>query len=161
MDMNVVDIEKLMKETRKLASLFRVSTGQTLPVSNELARYDAKRLLLLNNVESKSHDFIFTQGPHQNQQVHIKSRVIFEESKTHYRIGNIKLDLSWQWLGLILYDAHYEPTDIYLSAKEQISQAVFGDSENSITINKFKAISQLVWTKEQGLQWDELWTNLA
>ncbi|HUT41486.1 MAG TPA: hypothetical protein VM011_09110, partial [Gammaproteobacteria bacterium] len=47
----VYSIDKLISETRRLAAEYRRSTGQALPVSAEIARHDAARLLGLTLCE--------------------------------------------------------------------------------------------------------------
>lgn len=156
-------VDRLMQETRKLACMYRQTTGQTLPVSNEIARYDAKHLLNLIPCDASSNpDFLFQQGPFKNKKVQVKSRVIFDEEKTTYRMGQFKLESPWDCIALILYDYQYEPTDIYLCHKKQIEEALQEThlkQNGQISIAKFKVISQLIWTKEQGLEWDDLWQN--
>ena len=45
------DISLLMAQTRKLASDYRNETGQALPVTEELARFDGVTLLKLKKIE--------------------------------------------------------------------------------------------------------------
>ena len=49
--MAVYKLDKLMAETRRLAAEYRRSTGSTLPVSAELAKFDAISLLGLRTLD--------------------------------------------------------------------------------------------------------------
>jgi len=158
--MTVFSIDKLMQETRRLAAQYRQSTGQTLPISGELARYDATRLLQL------SADFKGTKGPLANKIVQIKSRVIFDEQKSGYRIGQLDLGGSWQVCALVLYEASYEPFAIYIASHESILEAKNTISSKTkargaMSLAQFKRIAQCVWTVENGLDWEELWSNAS
>jgi hypothetical protein len=46
--MGIDSIDKLMAEARRLAVEYRQTTGKTLPVTSEIAVYDAIRLLNLD-----------------------------------------------------------------------------------------------------------------
>ncbi len=166
--MTVFSIDKLMQETRRLAAEYRQTTGQTLPVSAELAKYDAARLLKLSSLSAptKSVDFQGTEGPLRDQLVQIKSRVIFDERKSGHRIGQLNLGGAWQICALVLYQANYEPTDIYIvlqsilaEANEHKGNAV--SARGLMSLAQFKRLATLVWTPSNGLEWDELWSNAS
>jgi hypothetical protein len=151
--MTVFAIDKLMQETRRLAVQYRESTGQTLPISTELGRYDAARLLnLIPQNGVKSSDFVGQQDPLTNQVIQIKSRVIFDENKSGYRIGQLDMAANWQITLLVLYDASYEPFAIYAASKEAICEAIAKRSKSSqrglMSLAQFKLISDLIWVPE-------------
>lgn len=158
--MTVFSIDKLMQETRRLATQYRQSTGQTLPISGELARYDAARLLHLS-ADSKG-----TQGPIANQVVQVKSRVIFNEQKSGHRIGQLDLGGHWQICALVLYEANYEPFAIYIASHETILETQSNlanktKARGAMSLAQFKRIAECVWTVEAGLDWNELWSNAS
>ncbi len=166
--MTVFSIDKLMQETRRLATGYRQTTGQTLPVSAELAKYDAARLLKLIPLATpmKSVDYQGTEGPLCDQLVQIKSRVIFDEHKSGHRIGQLNLDGAWQVCALVLYQSDYQPTEIYIVSQTILLEAI-SQKANSVRVRglmslaQFKYLATLVWTQSNGLQWDELWSNAS
>ncbi len=166
--MDTFAVDKLMSETRRIATQYRANTGQTLPVSAELGRYDARKLLLLDlpSKAQKGIDFIATQGPYANKFIQVKSRVIFDEGRKGYRIGQLNLDAAWDIVVLVLYAEDYQPFAIYASSKEDVNAAIEHRSSlhrqrGLMSLSKFKAISTLVWSQENGLEWDEIWSNSA
>jgi hypothetical protein len=166
--MDTFAVDKLMAETRRIATQYRANTGQTLPVSAELGRYDARKLLQLDlpTKPMRGIDFIATTGPFANKLVQVKSRVIFDEDRKGYRIGQLNLDASWEIVVLVLYGEDYQPFAIYATSKEEVIAAIEHRSSlhrqrGLMSLAKFKAISTLVWSQENGLEWDEIWSNSA
>jgi hypothetical protein len=166
--MTVFSIDKLMQETRRLAAEYRQSTGQTLPISGELARYDAARLLKLLPLDKplKSVDFMGSEGPLANQLIQIKSRVIFDKEKTGYRIGQLDVGANWQICALVLYQANYEPTAIYIATQAMIVETLSkrpttAKARGLMSLAQFKRLANLIWTPENGLEWDSLWSNAS
>lgn len=165
--MSVFSIDKLMQETRRLAAEYRQSTGQTLPISGELARYDAARLLRLSPLTTplKSVDFKGLEGPLAEQLIQVKSRVIFDEHKSGYRIGQLNLGADWQICALVLYEANYEPFAIYIATQADIAESLqkrlASSARGQMSLAQFKRLSTLVWTPESGLECDALWSNAS
>ena len=155
--MTVYSIDKLITETRRLAAEFRRSTGQALPVSGEIARHDAARLLGLNVCETRTGgvDAIGT-GQREGQRVQIKSRVVTNEKKSSARIGQLNPNGEWDTLLLVIMDEDYEPCEIYEATKEEIANALSESSSRknrgALSVAKFKNLSWLVWTRETGLE---------
>ena len=155
--MTVYSIDKLITETRRLAAEFRRSTGQALPVSGEIARHDAARLLGLSVCETRTGgvDAIGT-GQREGQRVQIKSRVVTNEKKSSARIGQLNPNGEWDTLLLVIMDEDYEPCEIYEATKEEIANALSESSSRknrgALSVAKFKNISWLVWTRETGLE---------
>ena len=162
--MAVYSIDKLIAETRRLAADFRSSTGQSLPVSGEIARYDAARLLDLNLCEPRVDGVdAIGKGDLKDQRFQIKSRVISQEKKSGTRIGQLNLNGEWNIVLLVIMDEAYEPCEIYAAEREEILQALDESSSSrnrrgALSVSKFKIISQLVWTRENGRE-EEIWTN--
>jgi hypothetical protein len=152
--MSIYSVDKLMLETRRLAAEFYRTTQQALPVTNELAKYDACRLLQCQEPAAVRagvdlHD-------EQGRPIQVKGRVIFDEAKRNYRIGQLSPDGAWEAVFLVLMDAEYETQEIYSASREEIDVALQRqDNEprerrGAMSVNKFKAIGQLCWTREQG-----------
>ncbi|MBS0287667.1 MAG: hypothetical protein JSR17_10245 [Proteobacteria bacterium] len=164
--MNTIAVDALMNQTRQLAALYRQTTGQTLPVSAELGRYDAACLLGLQpgpKPPIAGVDFIGCEGPYHCKSIQVKSRVIFNENSNSARIGQLNLAMPWEIVLLVLYDENYQPFAIYGATKEEVVEAIAKATarlkRGAMSLAKFKVISQLVWTQENGLEWDEIWTN--
>lgn len=167
LSVTVFSIDKLMQETRRLAAQYRQSTGQTLPISGELARYDAARLLGLVPLSTplKGVDFKGVEGPLAEKHIQVKSRVIFDENKSGYRIGQLNLDGEWQLCALVLYEANYEPYAIYIATQTDIAESLekrrASNVRGQMSLAQFKHFATLVWTLESGLEWDDLLSNAS
>ena len=153
--MSIYSIDKLIAETRRLAAEFRRSTGQTLPVSGEIARYDAARLLGLTLCDERTGgvDAIGT-GQREGQRIQIKSRIITSEKKSGARIGQLNTNGEWDTVMLVIMDSNYEPCGIYEAEREELQEALSEHSTRSsrgaLSVSKFKIISWLAWTRETG-----------
>lgn len=163
-EQDVYSIEKLMHETRQLAARYRETTGTALPVTSEIARFDAAKALDLKLNDNLNSDFDATglSGDRKGLQFIIKGRVLFESSKSSPRIGQLNPDKSWDYVVLVLFDDDYQPVEIYEASRDDIEQAINHESSRkkrgSMSVAQFKIISQLVWTIEDG-QVDEMWDN--
>ncbi len=169
--MGVYSVDKLITEARKLASDYRRATGKPLAgVSAEIAEYDAARLLDLELVKPGAavggYDAI-GHGSREGKRVQIKGRTIIDEAKRGQRIGQLKVDQEWDSVVLVLLDEEHEPYEIY----EAERQGVLSHMENTniskrskrgaMSVAKFKNISRLVWTRDDGLVTDEIVDNQA
>lgn len=148
------DIKNLMSQTRLLASDYRAQTGHALPVTEELARFDAISLLgLLKAGKDEGIDAVTSRGsddvPHaEERRFLIKGRVIFKGGKARQKLGQLSLDLDWSHLLMVIYDADYLPTQIYEVDRQIIEKELSGstkDKRGSMTVAKYKAIGELVW----------------
>jgi hypothetical protein len=157
----------LISEARRLAAEFRRTTGKPLPgVSGEIAEHDAARLLNLELCEDRSAGYDAVGfGRREGRRVQIKGRVIFDEEKSGQRVGQLKLEQQWDSVVLVIMDENYEPYEIYEAEREDILD-VMGEAGKStrkkrgaMTVARFKIISRLVWTREEGEIEDEIWDN--
>jgi len=153
----VYSIDKLIAETRRLAAEFRRSTGQVLPVSGEIARHDAARILGLTLCEQRTGGIdAIGQGDREGQRIQVKSRVLSRDKKSGARIGQLNPNGDWDTVVLVIMDEDYEPCEIYEASREEVEEAMSSSSSRSnrgaISISKFKIISWLVWTRETGLE---------
>lgn len=147
------DISLLMAQTRKLASDYRNETGQALPVTEELARFDAVNLLKLKKIEGhEGVDAIsaepFKQDEQPKSRYLIKGRVIFKGGKARQKLGKLSLAADWNQLLMVIYNAEYLPTHIYVIGRNIIQEElakVSVDKRGSMTVAKYKAIGMLVW----------------
>lgn len=165
--MDLYSIDKLMHETRQLAARYRQTTGSTLPVTSEIARFDAAKALGLKLIDDPAivYDAIGT-GEREGEHYLIKGRAIFETSRTSPRIGQLNPQQDWDYVVLVLFDENYEPMEIYEASKEDIELAMSERADSSrkkrgaMSIAQFKIIGHLVWTAENGLE-PEVWDNQA
>lgn len=163
--MSVYSLDKLISQARKLAAEYKKTTGKTLPgVSNEIAEYDAARLLGLELSDDRSKGFdAVGRGRLEGKKIQIKGRTIFDENKTRQRIGQIKIDKEWDLLVLILLDAAYHPYEIYQAEREEIMTVIDTLSTSqkkrgALSVARIRIIGKLVWTREDGLE-PEIWDN--
>jgi len=153
----IYSIDKLISETRRLAAEFRRSTGQTLPVSGEIARYDAARLLGLTLCDQRIGGVdAIGNGQREGQRIQIKSRVITNEKKPGARIGQLNPNGDWDIVLLVIMDNDYEPCEIYEAERDELLQALSDHStrasRGALSVKKFKIISWLAWTRETGTE---------
>jgi len=164
--MGVYSVEKLMTEARRLAAEYRKTTGKPLAISNEIALFDAARLLNLETPEvpATGYDMI-GQGQRAGLRIQIKARAVFDESKSGQRIGQLKLDQEWDLVMLVLMDENYEPSEIHEAERAAVVGSMGGQEDSqrnkrgAMSIARFKHLSRLVWTREEGEITDELWEN--
>jgi len=165
--MGVYSVEKLISEARRLAAEFRRTTGKPLPgVSGEISEHDAAQLLDLELCKERRGGYdVVGRGRREGKRIQIKGRVIFDEEKSGQRVGQLKLEQDWDSVVLVIMDENYEPSEIYEADREDIEDAM-GEAGSSarkkrgaMTIARFKIISQLVWTPEEGEIDSELWDN--
>lgn len=165
-DMDLYSIDKLMHETRQLAAKYRQTTGSTLPVTGEIARFDAAKALDLALIDDANSpiDAIGRSGERENKRIIIKGRTIFENTRTSPRIGQLNPDQEWDLVVLVLFDAQYEPDEIFEASREAIATAMDAKKESNrkkrgaMSIAQFKIIGERVWTRENGLE-EDIWDN--
>lgn len=156
---SLYQLDELMTQTRRLAAEYRLQTGQILPISNELAKYDVQHILDLCSpspeLKLKSVDCILP-GTHLNFQV--KARVVFKVHSPQ-RVGQLNLLGDWTQTLLVIYDDCYQPDQIYALDKfvilDFLSTLPQGTSNKNkrgaISVGKFKALGKLIWSVERGL----------
>jgi len=155
--MAVYDVDKLMREARKLAADYRRATGKPLGISTEIAVHDVIRLmgLIPAGPNAGGYDAIGT-GPREGKYIQIKGRTLFEDSKGVQRIGQIKTEQEWDSVMLILMDDNYEPLEIFEAERPTILEAMADTSANrakrgAMSVSRFKAIGRRVWSAEKGV----------
>ncbi|PWK49982.1 hypothetical protein [Pleionea mediterranea] len=156
--MSIYDFEQLMSQTRQLASQYREATGQSLPVTVELARFDAITLLGLTELSDTETEALLIEND-QEKRVQIKGRVIFPGGKSRQRVGQLNLQSEWDYTLLVIYDADYQPSAIYRLAREIAEQEMASQTTNkrgAMTVAKFKAIGESVWERPEAKQSESL-----
>ena len=164
--MSLYSVDKLMSEARRLAVEYRKTTGKPLPgVSGELANYDAARLLDLELCKDAGGYDAVGKGSREGKRVQIKGRAIFDDKKSGQRVGQLKMEQNWDSVVLVLMDEAFEPQEIYEADRDEILDAMDegGASKRSkrgaMSVARFKAIGNLVWTRDEGEIDDEVWDN--
>jgi len=147
--MTAYDVDKLMAEARRLAADYHKATGQTLPLSNEIARHDAMRLLALQAPANAiaGVDAIGT-GERAALTFQIKGRVMFEDSRTRHRVGQLGFDGHWNVVVLVLMDENYQPLELIEASREQLSAALAELKPNkrgAMTVARFRNLGCVVW----------------
>lgn len=150
--MPVYNLDKLMDETRRLAAEYKRSTGNPLPVSAELAKFDAIRLLGMRTPDEPERAVDALWDTEKGvERVQIKGRVIFDPKKSGQRVGQLNLDANWDRVLLVVMNEDYQCTGIYGLARVTL-QAVLSDVRDSknnargaLSVKKFIAIADQLW----------------
>lgn len=173
------DVSALMAQTRKLASDYRRQTGQALPVTEELARFDAINLFQLTKLDSEvgvdatnsavdgatdvatdtSLDGALAatteeansslRQDHQQDYYLIKGRVIFKGGKARQKLGKLSLTANWTVLLMVIYDPDYMPVQIYSVKREVIEKEL-----NQLPQNKRGSMTIAKYKAIGDLVWD-------
>lgn len=150
--MPVYNLTKLMDETRRIASEYRASTGSTLPVSSELAKFDAIHLLGLRASDGTERAVdAWMPTPNGELKVQVKARVLFRDDKSGYRVGQLNMDADWDVLLLVLMNEKYETTAIHRVDRTRLlnemknNKSSGKNSRGALSVKKFIAIAQLCW----------------
>lgn len=153
--MSLYSIDKLINETRRLAAEFKRTTGTMLPVSGEIARYDVSRQLdlTLSNDQTCGYDAI-GNNEREGLRVQIKSRVIGDAVKSGHRLGQLNTNGNWDIVILSLMNDDFEPIEMYQIGRDRVIEVLnsTGKKNRSLSVAKFKIISELVWSKEDDVQ---------
>lgn len=162
---DLYSIDLLMQQTRQLAARYRKTTGNTLPITGEIARFDVGKALHLdlNDNLTLGYDAI-GQGQRDGLKILIKGRVIFEDSQSSPRLGQLTPDGRWDRVVMVLFDDDYMPVEMYEASAEEISSTLQGKAESknkkrgAMSVAQFKIISELVWSGKKG-DTSEVWEN--
>jgi len=162
----VFSVDKLISEARHLAAEYRRTTGQPLGISGEIAQHDACNLLDLEPAKDTSNSFdAIGRGEREGQRIQIKGRVIFDEAKKNQRIGQLKVEQEWDSVMLVLMDENYETDSIYEADRDAVLEALNDQADSNrskrgaMSVAKFKNVSHLVWSREEGAVEDDIWDN--
>jgi hypothetical protein len=148
--------DKLIAQARILAAEYRETMGKPLPgISSEIAVHDAIRLLELEPAPEKAVGFDATDPRRNNLRIQIKSRAVIDENKSNQRLGQLNINQEWDSVVLVVMDKDYLPTEIFEAHRDEIEEHMYEASSSrakrgALSLAKFKKISRLVWTSEQG-----------
>lgn len=162
--MDLYAIDKLMEETRQLAARYRQTTGSVLPVTAEIARFDAAKALNLRFNDDPAQPFDATGTDEQAEyKFVIKGRAVFDATRSGQRIGQLNTKQDWDFALLVLFDADYQPEEIYQAHREDINDALEQrqskqKKRGAMSVAQFKIIGTRVWTMENGRE-DAVWDN--
>ena len=165
--MTLYQVDKLMAEARRIAAEYRKATGKVLGISSEIARHDAARLMNLELTDNQVAGWdAIGHSTREGKRIQIKGRAIFDEQKGGQRVGQLKTEQEWDSIMVVMMDEDYEPTEIYEADHADVAAAINeSDSKRAkrgaMSLAKFKIISRLVWTREDGVVEDEIWDNQA
>lgn len=166
--MGVYSVDKLIAEARRLAAEYRRATGKPLAgVSGEVCQHDAARLLDLELHSGAGGYDAIGRGPREGKRIQIKGRAVFDEGKSGHRIGQLKTEQEWDSVMLVLMDDNLEPFEIYEAERADIVEALEGAASSrrskrgAMSVARFKAIARLVWSRENGIEQDDVWDNQA
>ncbi len=154
--LNPYAVDKLMSEARRIAAEYRRATGKSLGISSEIAKHDACRLLELEPGEEGGGIDALNPATSPEQRIQIKGRVIFDDSKSGQRIGQLKLEQDWDAVVLVLLDENFETTEIYQADRDAVFAALADNDtgqrnrRGAMSVARFKRIGELVWTREDG-----------
>lgn len=164
--MTLYHVDKLMSEARRIAAEYRKATGKVLGISAEIARHDAARLLDLELAENPPGGWdAIGRGARAGKRVQIKGRAVFDEQKGGQRIGQLKTEQEWDSVLVVMMDENYECTEIYEAERQAVLDALADNKSTNrakrgaMSVAKFKIISHLAWTRDEGAIDDELWDN--
>ncbi len=161
--MGVYEVSHLIVQARRLARDYYQSTGKSLPgISAELARHDAASQLDLKLTEDPNcgYDAVTLTQPEQHLQ--IRGRVIFDPEKSNQRVGQLRLDKPWDVAVLVLMDASFATSEMFVASRQVIEAAAAGTSakrraKGILSVQKFCSIGQLVWSCETGRVDGAIW----
>lgn len=164
--MSVYSVDKLMSEARKIAADYRRATGKSLGIGNEIAKNDACNFLDLEPINDNTSSFdAIGKGERKGLKILIKGRAIFDQKKSGARIGQLKVDQDWDLLVLVLMNEDFDAYEIYEISRDEAITEIDKAAQSkrskrgAMSISRFKIISHLVWTKEQGNIDEEIWDN--
>lgn len=164
--MSVYALDRLLAETRRLAADYRAATGKVLPVSAEIAVYDAIRLLGLEPAPAGSAHDAERVRDGVRERVLVKGRVVFDPQRGGQRLGQLKLDRDWEVLVVVLLDSRYEPTELIEVPRAAIEETLGADGPSAarsrrgaLSVARARIIGERVWSRELGLEGPGPWDN--
>lgn len=161
--MSLYDIEKLVSQTRKLCVQWHAQ-GKTTGMTGEIAAFDAAKALNLKLCHDNNLGYTaIGQDSRAGLRILVKGRAIFKQQKSRQRLGQLNLDQAWDLLLLVLLNDEFMAQEIYQAERAMIETALKPQSgenrKGAMSVAKFKVLSTLVWTAEQGEINDEIWDN--
>ena len=142
--------DKLIAQARSLAAEYRRAMGKPLPgVSSEIAEHDAIRLLALEPRPEGEAGGWDARDPRSGERFQIKSRLIAADSRGGERIGQLKLNQSWDAVLLVLMDEDYQPQEIWRARRDDLLEYIDSGSararRGAMSVARFRVFGELVW----------------
>lgn len=142
---------RLVTEAKRLAVEYRQLTGRPLGITGEVGECEAVRLLnlALAPVRQSGFDAIGSNGTRYQ----IKTRCIWDNSKTGQRLGGIKLEHEWDAVLLVILDGNLEPVTIHEASRQTVEQAILApgsrarNEHGALSVSKFKSLGHVVWKR--------------
>ena len=152
--MSVYSVDRLMDEARRLAAEYRRATGKPLPVSAEIARHDAARLLDLELVDDAELGYdAVGRGERAGRRFQIKGRALFSGARSQQRLGELRMGRSWDSVLLVLMDDEFQPCEIHEAERASIEAALEAAdgskrrNRGALSVARFKAIGRRLWDR--------------
>src|SRR5690606_7717542 len=109
----------------QLAAKYRKTTGSTLPVTGEISRFDVAKALDLQLIDDLTLGYdAIGRGQREGLRILIKGRVIFDDSRSTHRVGQIKSDGRWDRVIMVLFDGDYAAIEMHEATSEDIEAAL-------------------------------------
>lgn len=147
-------IVEILAEAKRLAKEYRALTGRPLGITGEVAEYEVARILDLELCAARQagYDAIRRQG-RRIKRLQIKGRCVLDQSTSGQQLGRIRLDKEWDAVLVVLMDADFEAIAIYEADRETVEEALNLPGSRArergvLSVSRFKAISQLVWSRK-------------
>lgn len=145
----VEQLTRIMTEAKRLAVEYRQLTGRPLGITGEVGECEAVRFLnlALAPVRQSGFDAVGNDGTRYQ----IKTRCIWDNSKTGQRLGGIKREHEWDAVLLVILDGDLEPVIIHEASRQAVEQAILAPGSRSrnergaLSVSKFKSLGHVVW----------------
>lgn len=153
MPINIAALRTIMREATSLAKQYRELTGKPLGITGEVGEFLAAELLGLELTDARQpgYDAVAPDG----RRIQIKTRCMLPNAKPGQRVGGIKLDYDWDTVALVLIDDNFDPLAIYEAQRSAVEEELHRpgsrarNERGALGVNKFKAISQCVWCRQE------------
>lgn len=149
--LDIDTLRSVIVDAKKIAKRYRDLTGKPLGITGEVGEFTAADLkhLQLTKARQPGYDAIAPDG----HRIQIKARCVLPGSKKSQRLGSIRLKHEWDTVMLILLDGDFEPLEIYEARRPDTERELTKPGSKarnvrgSLSLNKFKSIASLVWSK--------------
>ena len=147
METSPYQLDTLLATTRQLAADYRRSTGQSLPLTQEIAKQDCFRSLSLTPVKDLAG--IDALSKCLSLSFQIKGRLIPQNSKAREKLGTVAAG-DWDAILLATYDESYECTAIYQLDRKTYEAAIHAQNletleQKPMTVAKFIHLADCVF----------------
>jgi hypothetical protein len=147
---DLIEIAAVLDQARAAAVNYYRLTGKPLGITGEIGECEAARLLglKLTSAREAGYDAI-DQGGRRYQ---IKTRCINQDRlRRSQRVGSTKLIHPWDSVLLVILDANFLATGIWLAEREAVTAALSApgsrarNERGALAVSKFKSIGRRIW----------------